>query len=160
MTTNNHHIKSRTHSLTAAFVAGAAITTLAFSAIAQAQQAQVAARNEQRSEQKNEQYGDQPPTHHTFVPASVNIQELKKNLQTSKVLPAALEGTFDVVVYLNSKGEIETLNYEAANMPQNEAANNVLRSALAAVRKTPFTPALRNDQPVSSAVKIPFKLLF
>lgn len=156
MTTNNQHATSRVSSLMAAFFAGTAIVMMAFSATAQ----EAAAQNEQQGEKQGAIRREQTVTQNTFVPASVNAQELKKNVQTAKVLSAALEGTFEVVVYLNSKGEIETLNYEAVNLPQNEAANSVLRSALAAVRKTPFTPALRNNEPVSSAVKIPFKFVF
>ena len=92
-------------------------------------------------------------TQSTYVPARIsNKSDLRKHLEYPKdALAVHKEGQVVVVVYLNAEGEIMTMNYEDNALTNDNA---FAAAAFEAVKKCSFTPALRNNKPVNSIVKI------
>jgi TonB family protein len=94
-------------------------------------------------------------TQSSYVQARINNKsELRRHLEYPKeALKAHKEGQVAVIVYLNAEGEIMTMNYES-NAQANDPDNVFAAAAFEAVKKCSFTPALRNNKPVNSIVKI------
>jgi hypothetical protein len=97
-------------------------------------------------------------TQYTYIPASYNVQQLQRHLQTaSRLLNVERSTRVDVVVYLNAEGQSTQINYIGE---QFGTRNDVAKSACDAVKKCSFTPAYRNNKPVHSVVVIPVKFVF
>ncbi len=99
-------------------------------------------------------------TQSTYIPARINNKaDLHKNLEYPKdALAAQKEGQVIVVVYLNAEGQIMTINYEG-NALTNDNDNVFAAAAFEAVKKCSFSPALRNNKPVNSIVKIQIRYI-
>jgi TonB family protein len=99
-------------------------------------------------------------TKSSFTPAQVDIAHLKKNLQYPvKTLAERTSGEINVMIYLDDKGEPVNVNFEAFPPLNSNQANELASAAFKAVKSCKFAPALRNNTPVSSAVRIPFKFI-
>jgi protein TonB len=100
------------------------------------------------------------PAQYTYVPAKVDMVSLKKNLEyPAKAIAARLEGKITLVVYLNAQGEPVNVNFEINAQPNSNVANELAQAAFKAVKNCKFTPATRNNEPVSSAVKVPVRFI-
>jgi TonB family protein len=109
--------------------------------------------HEVNSTQERTQAQSQDNTQSTFVPAKItNKYVLRSHLQyPPDALRQGKEGHVDVFVYLNADGTISSMNFSS---DVQSAENEFAAAAFDAVKKCRFTPALRNNTPVSSVVKI------
>jgi TonB family protein len=95
-----------------------------------------------------------------YSPAKVDMVLLKKNLEyPAKAIAAGVQGNVTLVVYLNAQGEPVNVNFETTTQPNSNVANELAQAAFKAVKNCKFTPATRNNTPVSSAVKVPVKFM-
>ena len=97
-------------------------------------------------------------TQSTFIPAKItNKYVLRSLLQYPQgALRQGKEGQVDVFVYLNADGTITSMNFSS---DVQSVENEFAAAAFDAVKKCRFTPALRNNNPVSSVVKISVRFI-
>jgi outer membrane biosynthesis protein TonB len=96
----------------------------------------------------------------SYVPATINMQELRRHLKyPARALDENVSASFTLLIYLNEKGGIETINVEMLSQPRDFATEELLRAACAAVKQCTFTPAYRNDEAVVSVLALPLKFL-
>jgi TonB family protein len=94
-----------------------------------------------------------------FTPARADMAAIKKSVQyPESALKNSITGRFDLIVYLNKTGDINTINF-VTDRPENNSMNAIIAAACEAVKKSRFTPATLNNKPISSSVRIPFSFI-
>lgn len=94
-----------------------------------------------------------------FTPARVDVSALKKSVQYPETALKAREtGRFDLIVYVNNSGEVNTVNF-VTDRPENNSMNAIIAAACDAVKKARFTPATLNNKAINSTVRIPFNFV-
>ncbi len=94
-----------------------------------------------------------------FTPARVDIAALKKSVEyPQSALKNNITGRFDLIIYLNNAGDINTVNF-VTDRPENNSMNAIIAAACEAVKKSRFTPATLNNKTISSTVRIPFSFV-
>ncbi len=94
-----------------------------------------------------------------FTPARVDIAAIKKSVQYPEAALKTREtGRFDIIVYVNNNGEVNTVNFVSERAESNNM-NAMIAAACDAVKKARFTPAMLNNKAISSTVRIPFSFV-
>ncbi|TAE23535.1 MAG: energy transducer TonB [Candidatus Kapaibacterium sp.] len=94
-----------------------------------------------------------------FTPARVDMAAIKKSVQYPEVALKTREtGRFDIIVYVNNNGEVNTVNF-VSERPESTSMNAMIAAACDAVKKARFTPAMLNNKAISSTVRIPFSFV-
>ncbi|MCS6808832.1 MAG: energy transducer TonB [Bacteroidota bacterium] len=94
-----------------------------------------------------------------FTPASIDVSALKRKIvYPEAALQRNVRGRFELIVYIDKDGSVQSVNFVADRSDDN-VMSAIIASACEVVKASKFTPAMLNNQPVSSAVRIPFSLL-